>query len=76
MRSARAASAACCAGAFPTCDVVATVESQEQQDRTEKLTRETFKRFPNLRGVYNISVGSRGIATALKALGKGGEVGA
>lgn len=59
---------------FPNCEVVATVESQEQQERTEKLTRETFKRFPNLRGIYNISVGSRGIAAALKALGKGGDV--
>ncbi|HJT14609.1 MAG TPA: substrate-binding domain-containing protein, partial [Dongiaceae bacterium] len=59
---------------FPNCEVVATVESQEQQERTEKLTRDTCKRFPNLRGIYNISVGSRGIASALKALGKGGDV--
>src|SRR5262249_26746405 len=59
---------------FPACEVAAAVESQEQQDRTEKLTRDAVKRYPNLRGIYNISVGSRGIASALKALGKGGEV--
>lgn len=59
---------------FPNCEVAATVESQEQQERTEKLTREAFKRYPNLRGIYNISVGSRGIANALSALGRGGKV--
>ncbi|HEY3147227.1 MAG TPA: LacI family DNA-binding transcriptional regulator [Dongiaceae bacterium] len=59
---------------FPNCEVVATVESQEQQERTEKLTRDTFKRFPNLRGIYNISVGSRGISSALRGLGKAGEI--
>lgn len=59
---------------FPGCDVVVTVESQERHDRTEKLTREAFKRFPELRGIYNISVGSRGIAQALSGLGKGGKV--
>jgi LacI family transcriptional regulator len=58
---------------FATCEVVATVESQEQPERTEKLAREAFKKFPNLRGIYNISVGSRGIANALRALGKAGK---
>jgi LacI family transcriptional regulator len=58
---------------FPTCIVAATVESQERPERTEKLTREAFKRFPELRGIYNISVGSRGIANALSSLGKGGK---
>ena len=61
------------ASRFPACDVVATAESQEQPERTEKLTRDAFKRFPGLRGIYNISVGSRGIATALRGLGKGGK---
>src|SRR5690606_2697018 len=59
---------------FPACEVVATAESQEQPERTEKLTRDALKRFPDLRGIYNISVGSRGIANALSALGRGGKV--
>src|SRR5690606_12179705 len=53
------------ASRFPACEVVATAESQEQPERTEKLTRDALKRFPDLRGIYNISVGSRGIANAL-----------
>lgn len=62
------------ASRFPACEVVATAESQEQPERTEKLTRDALKRFPDLRGIYNISVGSRGIANALSALGRGGKV--
>jgi LacI family transcriptional regulator len=53
---------------FPACDVVATVESREDEKSTERLTREAFKKYPDLRGIYNLSVGDEGIARALKAL--------
>ncbi|HWT35807.1 MAG TPA: substrate-binding domain-containing protein, partial [Paraburkholderia sp.] len=53
---------------FPACEVVATVESREDEKSTERLTRDAFKKYPDLRGIYNLSVGDDGIARALKAL--------
>lgn len=53
---------------FPCCEVVATVESHEEERSTERLTREAFKKYRRLRGIYNLSVGDEGIANALKAL--------
>ncbi|MBN3752756.1 LacI family DNA-binding transcriptional regulator [Paraburkholderia sp. Tr-20389] len=53
---------------FPACEVVATVESREDEKSTERLTRDAFKKYPDLRGIYNLSVGDEGIARALKAL--------
>lgn len=53
---------------FPACDVVATVESREDEKSTERLTRDAFKKYPDLQGIYNLSVGDEGIARALKAL--------
>lgn len=53
---------------FPSCEVVATVESREDAQSTERLTREAFKKYRKLRGIYNLSVGDEGIARALKAL--------
>jgi LacI family transcriptional regulator len=53
---------------FPSCDVVATVESREDEHSTERLTRDAFRKYPELRGIYNLSVGDQGIAQALKAL--------
>jgi LacI family transcriptional regulator len=53
---------------FPGCDIVETVESREQSALTERLTRDAFRRYPDLRGIYNISVGDEGIAAALRAL--------
>lgn len=55
---------------FPRCDIVQTVESREDATRTERLTRDAFARFPDLRGIYNISVGDEGVGTALKGLGR------
>jgi LacI family transcriptional regulator len=53
---------------FPNCDVVETVESREQSVITERLTRDAFRRYPDLRGIYNISVGNEGVGAALVAL--------
>jgi LacI family transcriptional regulator, galactose operon repressor len=53
---------------FPSCEVVATVESREDEKSTERLTRDAFRKYPRLRGIYNISVGDEGIARALRAL--------
>jgi LacI family transcriptional regulator len=53
---------------FPACDVVATVESREDERSTERLTRDAFRKYPGLRGIYNISVGDDGIVRALKAM--------
>ncbi|WP_118182440.1 LacI family DNA-binding transcriptional regulator [Paraburkholderia phosphatilytica] len=54
---------------FPRCDVVDSVESREDPTRTQRLTRDAFARYPDLRGIYNISVGEEGIAAALNAMG-------
>ncbi|MFM0227020.1 LacI family DNA-binding transcriptional regulator [Paraburkholderia dipogonis] len=53
---------------FPNCDIVETVESREQSVITERLTRDAFRRYPDLRGIYNISVGNEGVGAALVAL--------
>jgi LacI family transcriptional regulator len=53
---------------FPNCDIVETVESREQSAVTERLTRDAFRRYPDLRGIYNISVGDEGVGAALQAL--------
>jgi LacI family transcriptional regulator len=53
---------------FPSCEVVATVESRENEESTERLTRDAFKKYRDLRGIYNLSVGDQGIARALNAL--------
>lgn len=55
---------------FPACEVVATVESREDAQSTERLTRDAFRKHPSLKGIYNISVGDEGIARALRALKK------
>ncbi|WP_322046747.1 LacI family DNA-binding transcriptional regulator [Paraburkholderia sp. J67] len=52
---------------FPTCEVVATVENLEDERSTERLTRDALKKYPKLRGIYNLSVGEEGIARALRA---------
>ncbi|WP_321788027.1 LacI family DNA-binding transcriptional regulator [Paraburkholderia sp. J94] len=52
---------------FPACDVVATVESREDARSTERLTRDAIAKYPELRGIYNLSVGDEGVASALKA---------
>ncbi|MFM0596450.1 LacI family DNA-binding transcriptional regulator [Paraburkholderia dilworthii] len=53
---------------FPSCDIVETVESREQSAVTERLIRDAFRRYPDLRGIYNISVGNEGVGAALVAL--------
>jgi LacI family transcriptional regulator len=53
---------------FPNCDIVETIESREQSAVTEKLTRNAFRRYPDLRGIYNISVGDEGVGATLVAL--------
>ncbi|ACC75800.1 LacI family DNA-binding transcriptional regulator [Paraburkholderia phymatum] len=53
---------------FPACEVVASLESHEDERSTEKLTRDAFRRYSDLRGIYNISVGDEGIARALRAI--------
>lgn len=53
---------------FPNCDIVETIESREQSAVTERLTRDAFRRYPDLRGIYNISVGDDGVGAALLAL--------
>lgn len=53
---------------FPTCEIVETLESREQSAMTERLTHNALRRYPDLRGIYNISVGDEGVGAALVAL--------
>jgi LacI family transcriptional regulator len=53
---------------FPACEVAATVESHEDEQSTERLTRDAFRKYPDLRGIYNLSVGDVGVVRALKSL--------
>ncbi|SAK86512.1 LacI family transcriptional regulator [Caballeronia hypogeia] len=55
---------------FPVCTVFDSVESRERPEVTERLVRDAFQRNPNIRGVYNTSVGTEGIANALRGLKK------
>jgi len=59
---------------FPSARVVAAVESRERREGLIRLILDEFQRWPDLRGIYNISVGDGEIAEALSRLGMTGRV--
>lgn len=48
---------------FPQCRVVASRESQDVPERPGQIVLEEMRRFPSIRGVYNMSSGSRSVAS-------------
>jgi len=58
---------------YPACNVVETFESFENEN-IAKDVRKILKRHPNLRGIYNMSIGNETIAEELKLIGKEKEV--
>ena len=58
---------------YPTCEIVDCFQSYEQEDIRQEF-RKRLKRFPDLKGIYNMSVGNPGIAEELRAVGKEQEV--
>ncbi|QRM55858.1 LacI family DNA-binding transcriptional regulator [Sinorhizobium sp. BG8] len=54
---------------YPNCQIVETFQSFEQED-IRKDFRALLKTYPNLKGIYNMSVGNPGLAEELKAVGK------
>ena len=58
---------------YPACNVVETFESFENEN-IAKDVRKILKRYPGLRGIYNMSIGNEKIAEELKLIGKEKEV--
>lgn len=54
---------------YPNCHVVDCFQSFEQEDIRLEF-RKLLRRFPDLKGIYNMSVGNPGIAEELRAVGK------
>jgi LacI family transcriptional regulator len=54
---------------YPNCQVVETFQSYEQED-IRKDFRALLRKYPELKGIYNMSVGNPGVAEELKAIGK------
>lgn len=59
---------------YPACQLVAVLETREQPDRTESLISQLLARHPDLVGIYNITAGDPGIATALRQAGREQDV--
>jgi LacI family transcriptional regulator len=56
---------------FAQCRVVASRESRDIPDRPGEIVLDETKRHPSIRGVYNMSSGSRSVAAARRRLGRG-----
>ncbi|SCX85300.1 substrate-binding protein domain-containing protein [Paracoccus tibetensis] len=59
---------------YPTCRVVARVESHDQADLAADLTWRELQRHPGIRAIYNAAVGASAVAAALAARGRAQEV--
>jgi LacI family transcriptional regulator, galactose operon repressor len=55
---------------FPNCRVASVIETREQRDRAGELLRAVLLKYPDVAGIYNISVGNRGIARTLREVGR------
>lgn len=54
---------------FPGCSIVASLESEEDQERAGALVRKALQSHPGVRGIYNASAGNLAIARAAQSLG-------
>jgi LacI family transcriptional regulator len=59
---------------FPTCRLVAVVETRERGETAGVLVTQLFRQHPGIAGVYNVSTGNREIARALARLDPGRHV--
>lgn len=54
------------AAEFPGLDVLPVLEGRDEPDLAEKLVRETLAARPDIRGIYSLGAGNRGLVRALK----------
>lgn len=59
---------------YPQLKVLPPLEGKDDSVVTERLARELLKRQPKLVAIYSAGAGNRGIAAALEASGRAGEV--
>ncbi|WP_292596919.1 substrate-binding domain-containing protein [Mesorhizobium sp.] len=59
---------------FPQCTVLASGESEDAPERPGQIVLEEFRRHPSMRGIYNMSSGSRSVAAARQRLGDSGSM--
>jgi len=52
---------------FPNVRIISRADSQEDPLSTARLTEDVLRAVPNLRGIYNTSVGDEGVARVLAA---------
>jgi LacI family transcriptional regulator len=50
---------------FPNVKIISRADSQEDPDSTARLTEDVVRAVPQLRGIYNTSVGDEGVARVL-----------
>lgn len=59
---------------FPGLEVAVLLEGLDDADKNYEQAMEALHEFPELRGIYNIGAGARGIGRALSEMKRGGEV--
>lgn len=59
---------------FQACQIVATLESAEDQTRAADLTYQALQDFPRTRGIYNVSAGNLAIARVIQKLGRASNI--
>ena len=55
---------------FCGCNIVDLLESHEDQQRAAQLVRAAFRKYPDIRAIYNMTSGNGAIVNALKSIGK------
>lgn len=59
---------------FPDLIALPAVEGRDDSERTRAVTEALLARRPDLIGIYNVGAGNRGIAAALEASGRVGDI--
>jgi LacI family transcriptional regulator len=59
---------------FPALEIVGLCEGFDDPEKNYRQTRQLLGRYPDLVGIYNVGGASDGVARALEAAGRSGEV--
>ncbi|GLK86752.1 LacI family DNA-binding transcriptional regulator [Ancylobacter defluvii] len=61
-------------GEYPSLKVLPVQESLDEDHRTQEIVEQMLREVPDLVGLYNVGAGNGGIAAALAAFGRAGEL--
>lgn len=62
------------AGEYPALHVLHPVQSLDEDDRAHAVTEQMLREHPDLVGLYNVGAGNRGIAAAITAANRDGDL--